>query len=195
MTHITVIIFHTPYFISTKPIFNKIQIFLPNFAFFSIKSPSITQRSVSQEKAFKKSKTHRFFFSFFFFFLQNYGLKYLFYSNWKQLQVFEITKCELKVTIHYSLWAKCTQLWPLKKVAIIHTPGIAHCWLSLRWMATNSSTFFPLSSSIMVPSPRLFHLKHNNTTLFLCHPPFLLMTTKLFFCLIKLNLTLPLGVK
>ena len=28
---------------------------LPNFAFFTLKSPSVTQRSVSQEKAYKKS--------------------------------------------------------------------------------------------------------------------------------------------
>ena len=29
--------------------------FLPNFAFFNVKSPSATQRSVSQENAYKKS--------------------------------------------------------------------------------------------------------------------------------------------
>ena len=28
---------------------------LPNFAFFKVKSPSVTQRSVSQENAYKKS--------------------------------------------------------------------------------------------------------------------------------------------
>ena len=32
----------------------KIQISLPNFAFI-VKSPSVTQRSVSQENAYKKS--------------------------------------------------------------------------------------------------------------------------------------------
>ena len=32
------------------------QISLPKFAFFSIKSPNITQRSVSQENAFKKEQ-------------------------------------------------------------------------------------------------------------------------------------------
>ena len=38
------------------------------------------------------------------------------YSNWKQFQVFKIAKSKFKVTVHYySLWAKCTQLWPLKK--------------------------------------------------------------------------------
>ena len=29
--------------------------FLSNFAFFTVKSPSVTQRSVSQENAYKKS--------------------------------------------------------------------------------------------------------------------------------------------
>ena len=32
------------------------DISLPNFAFFTVKSPSVTQRSVSQENAYKKSK-------------------------------------------------------------------------------------------------------------------------------------------
>ena len=30
-------------------------IFLPNFPLFTVKSPSVTQRSVSQENAYKKS--------------------------------------------------------------------------------------------------------------------------------------------
>ena len=54
--HIIVINHCTPHFVSTKSIFGYIQIFLTNFAYFTIKSPSITQRSVSQENAFKKSK-------------------------------------------------------------------------------------------------------------------------------------------
>ena len=52
----TVIIFCIPYFVSAKSIFSEIKISLPNFAFFTVKSPSITQRSVSQEKCYKKSK-------------------------------------------------------------------------------------------------------------------------------------------
>ena len=40
-----------------------------NFAFVTVKSPSITQRSVSQENAFKKSKNPVAFSS------QNYRLK------------------------------------------------------------------------------------------------------------------------
>ena len=41
---------------------------------------------------------------------------WLFYSNWKQFQVFKTARFEFMVTVHYySLWAKCTQLWPLKR--------------------------------------------------------------------------------
>ena len=42
----------------------NVQIFLPNFAFFTVKSPNVTQKLVSQENAFKKSKI-----------LRNYTLK------------------------------------------------------------------------------------------------------------------------
>ena len=73
---------------------------------FTVKSPSVTQRSVSQENALKRAKNSRLF-------SQNYMLKWFFYSNWTQFQVFKIAKFEFKVTVHYSLCAKCTQLWPL----------------------------------------------------------------------------------
>ena len=43
---------------------------LPNFAFFPIKSPSVTQRKVSEENAFLKRVS-----SVAFFFLQNYRFK------------------------------------------------------------------------------------------------------------------------
>ena len=36
---------------------------LPNFAFFTIKSSSVTQRPVSQENAYKKAKTRRLLFT------------------------------------------------------------------------------------------------------------------------------------
>ena len=36
--------------------FSVMQISLPNFTFFTVKSPSVIQISVSQENAFKKSK-------------------------------------------------------------------------------------------------------------------------------------------
>ena len=45
------------------------QISLPNFVFFTLKSPSFTQRSVSQENAFKKNKKPVAFIS------QNYMVK------------------------------------------------------------------------------------------------------------------------
>ena len=38
------------------------QISLYNFAFFAVKSPSVTKRLVSQENAFKKSKNSSPFF-------------------------------------------------------------------------------------------------------------------------------------
>ena len=62
---------------------------------FNVKSLSVTQRSGFQENAFKKSKNRRLFFLFFFF-SQNYRLKYIFYSNWKQFQVLKIVKLNLR---------------------------------------------------------------------------------------------------
>ena len=79
--------------------------------FLTAKSPSVTHRSVSQENAPKKSKNPSpFFFSL------KHRRKWFFYSNWKQFQVFKKVKFEFKVTVHYSLWTKCIQLWPLKYV-------------------------------------------------------------------------------
>ena len=79
----------------------------PTLRFLTVKSPqSVTKRSVSQENAFKKSKNPSVFSFFFFFFLQNYRIKYFFYSNWKQFQVFKIAKFELKVTVHCGLLEK-----------------------------------------------------------------------------------------
>ena len=67
--------------------------FSSQFCVFTVKSPRVTQRSVSQENAYKMSKTRRLF-------SQNYRLEYLFYSNWKQFQVFKIAKLEFKVTVY-----------------------------------------------------------------------------------------------
>ena len=50
------IIRSTAHFVSTLSIFSYIKISLSNFAFFTVKSPSVTQRSVSQENAYKKSE-------------------------------------------------------------------------------------------------------------------------------------------
>ena len=44
----------TPDLVSTQSIFSYVQIFFPNFAFFTVKLPSVTQRPVSQDNAFKK---------------------------------------------------------------------------------------------------------------------------------------------
>ena len=49
--------------------------------FFTVKSSSVTQRSVSQENAFKKSQNQSPFFR------KNIGLNS---SYWKQFQVFKI---------------------------------------------------------------------------------------------------------
>ena len=42
--------------------FSLIEFFLPSFAFFTVKSPSVIQRSVSEENAYKKSKNPSPFF-------------------------------------------------------------------------------------------------------------------------------------
>ena len=60
--HMIVINHRTPHFVSAKSIFSYIQISLPNFAFFTVKSPSVTKRSVSEGSAFKKSKNPSGFF-------------------------------------------------------------------------------------------------------------------------------------
>ena len=44
----------------------------------------------------------------------------------KQFLVFKIAKFEFKVTVHYGLWAKCTQLRPLNP---LHTGATAYKWI------------------------------------------------------------------
>ena len=102
---------------------------------FIVKSPSVTQDR-------KRAKTRRFFF----FFLQNYRLKKFLYSNWKQFQVFKIAKFEFKVTVHYSLWAKCTKLWPLNCVIV------ASC-LKSKLILFVSSSFKPVRYIILLFKP------------------------------------------
>ena len=70
MTHIAVIICRTPHFISTQSIFRITWLNTDFFSEITIKSPSVTQISVSQETVFEKSKTPSAFF--FFFFSPNY---------------------------------------------------------------------------------------------------------------------------
>ena len=55
VTHIAVIFCHMPHFVSTEKILQINVDSLPNFWFFTVKSPSVTQRSISQEKAYKES--------------------------------------------------------------------------------------------------------------------------------------------
>ena len=49
---------------------------------------------------FKRAKTRRLFPP------QNYRLRWFFYSNWKQFQVFKIAEFEFKVTVHYGLYGQ-----------------------------------------------------------------------------------------
>ena len=103
ITHITVIIFCTANFAYRFYLIDfHLNIDFPfQFCVFSVKSA--TYRSVSQENAFKNSKKSKKHY--------DYRLKWFFYSNWKQFREFEIPKFEFKVTVHYGLWTKCTQLW------------------------------------------------------------------------------------
>ena len=113
---------------------------LPNFAFFTVKSPSATQRSVSQENAFKKSKTQSPFFG-----AKLLAQVFLFYSNWKQCQVLKIAKSEFKVTVHYSLWVKCTvtltpwiKFWMMQVRSYTACPN-KHCAWKNRWLSQKSA--------------------------------------------------------
>ena len=63
--------------------------------------------------------------------------KLFFYSNWKQILIIErivspwpIMNLEFMVTVHYSLWAKCTQLWPLNKHSLPCSPWCTEIWVS-----------------------------------------------------------------
>ena len=123
------IICRTPHFVSIYLIdFSKVEISRPNFAFFTVKSPSVTQILVSQKKFLKRAKTHRLV-------SQHYNrFKLFFYYSWKQYQVFKIAKLKFKVTVQYGLWAKCTQLWPLIKDDQTHRlidPLNLLCWTTL----------------------------------------------------------------
>ena len=77
------------------------QISLPNLIFFTVKSPSVSQRSVSQENALKKSKN---LLAFFHKTIDSNNSFTLIENNFRFL---------FKVTVHYGLWAKCIQLWAL----------------------------------------------------------------------------------
>ena len=98
-THIIVIIFRTVNFVSIKSIFSYLQIFLPNFALFRAKSPSVTQRSPSPDNGFKKSK-HSTPFSL------KLMAQIIFHSYWKQFE-FKVT-----ITIRSMQNASRILMWP-----------------------------------------------------------------------------------
>ena len=83
------------------------QISPPTFTFLTVKSRSVTQRSVSQENAFKKNKNPSAFL------LKAIGSNNsfnMFTLMKKKIRIFKIAKFELKVTVHYGLWAEFTHL-------------------------------------------------------------------------------------
>ena len=80
--------------------------FTSQFYIFYRKSYNVTQRSVSKENAFKKSKNLSPFLR------KTIGSNKSFTLIENNFRFFKIAKFEFKVTVHYSLWAKCTQLWP-----------------------------------------------------------------------------------
>ena len=96
LIYIVVIICHTPHFVS---IFRVL---------FFVKSPSVNQRSIFQEKAFKKNKNP----SLFFFVAKIIGSNNYFTLIENNFHVFKIAKFEFKVTVHFSLpyGQKCTKL-------------------------------------------------------------------------------------
>ena len=72
----------------------------------------------------------------------------IFYSNRKKIQVFKIAKFEFKVT-DCGLWAKCTQLWPLKLPRFLVSVFVLFCFLFLFY-------FFPTSIQVL---SRIFRIK------------------------------------
>ena len=95
-------VMHTLHFLSFIIYFHLNTDFASQFCVFTVKSPIVTQRWVSQEIASKKSLR---------LFSQNYILLLLL----KTITGFkESVKFEFKVTVHCGLWANCSQLWSLK---------------------------------------------------------------------------------
>ena len=79
------------------------QIWFQKFAFFSLKSPSVTQRSISQENAFEKSKKSIDLSC------NTIGLHNPFILIENNVQVFNIAKFEFKVIVEPM--GKNTYLW------------------------------------------------------------------------------------
>ena len=101
------VIHHIPFLIDFQL---KYGFPFPILRFFIVKSPSITLRLVSQENAFKKSKNLSLFFSP----AKLIGSNNSFTLIENNFRFFKIAKFEFKVTVHHGVWAKCTQMWPLK---------------------------------------------------------------------------------
>ena len=99
--------------------------FSSQFCIFYCKTTSLYSKNGFSRKCIQKEQKLIAFFS------QGYRLKQFFYSNWKQFQVFKIVRCEFNVTVHYDLWAKCTQLWPLNTSKVNMTS--LHMYLQKGW--------------------------------------------------------------
>ena len=83
------------------------QISLPIFALFSVKSCSITQWLVSRENTCKKSKNPSTFFR------KTMGSNISFILI-EKIQVFKTAKVKFSVTVHFVIWEISTQLWPVE---------------------------------------------------------------------------------
>ena len=133
-----VINYRTPHFVSAKSIFQLNTDFPSKFCVFTVKSPSVTKRSVNEESALKKSKNPS---AFFFFPPQNYRLNSFFYSGWKQFQVVEIAKFGFSVTVHCGLWEKSTRLWPLTQLKTrVHFARSMLCCVSTSTVLSSAFT-------------------------------------------------------
>ena len=99
VTYMIVINHRTPHFVSPKSIFNEILSAFPSKFCVLYRSPSLTQRSVSHENAFKKIKNPSLFFT-----IIGSNNSFILFEN--NFSFFKIAKLEFKVTVHSSLWEK-----------------------------------------------------------------------------------------
>ena len=108
MTHVIVIICQTSHFLSPNQ-FSDCPYPFPILCFFIMKTPSVTQRLVSQEKS--KPNWH---------FRKIIGSNNSFPPIENNFMFFKIANVEFKVAVHSGLWAKCTQLWLLNDTISFH---------------------------------------------------------------------------
>ena len=106
----------TPHVVSTEGLIDF------QFCIFTVKSPSVTQRSVSQENAFKKSKNLLAFVH------KTIGSNKSFTLDENNFRFFKIAKFEFKVTVHHSLWANCINVL----VRFMRGSGAYTCRVSIR---------------------------------------------------------------